>query len=92
MPLIHFLVQSMFPFYTFLRIVNSVLLATCAHYQGRGMPVRAKCVAALSLRIYSAVFEGTLFLPTMQLLGFSPGSSGLISLYSPIFLPALLHV
>lgn len=41
------------------------------------MPVRARCNAALSLRIYSAVFEGMLFLPTMQILGFSPGSSGL---------------
>lgn len=82
----------MFPFCKFLRIVNSVPLATCAHYQGRGMPARAKCIAALSLRIYSAVLEGTLFLPTVQLLGFSPGSSALTSLYPPIFLPALLHV
>lgn len=82
----------MFQFYKFVRIVSSGFFAICAHYQGKGMPVRAKCIAALSLRIYSAIFEGTLFLPTMQLWGFSPDSYGLISLYSSIFLPALLHV
>lgn len=36
------------------------------------MPVRARCIAASSLRIYSAAFGGTLFLPTVQLLGFLP--------------------